>query len=79
MTPLSRIVTLAIVGISVIGLLLFIGTSILKRMNCPLGDPGHVAGSFSFTNQLGKQVTEKEVQGKVTVVEYFFTTLSGYM
>jgi protein SCO1 len=29
---------------------------------------------FSFTNQDGKQVTEKDVDGKVYVAEYFFTT-----
>jgi protein SCO1 len=29
---------------------------------------------FAFTNQDGKQVTEKDVAGKVFVVEYFFTT-----
>ena len=29
---------------------------------------------FAFTNQDGKQVTEKNVTGKVFVVEYFFTT-----
>lgn len=29
---------------------------------------------FSFTNQDGKTVTEKDVTGKVLVVEYFFTT-----
>lgn len=32
---------------------------------------------FSFTNQDGKQVTEKEVEGKVFVAEYFFTTCKG--
>jgi protein SCO1/2 len=39
-----------------------------------LGDPGHVAGSFSFVNQDGNTVTEKSVRDKVTVVEYFFTS-----
>jgi protein SCO1 len=29
---------------------------------------------FSFTNQDGKSVTEKDVEGKVFVAEYFFTT-----
>jgi len=29
---------------------------------------------FSFTNQDGKKVTEKDVAGKVFVAEYFFTT-----
>jgi protein SCO1/2 len=33
--------------------------------------------SFSFINQDGKQVTEKDVEGKVYVAEYFFTTCKG--
>lgn len=32
---------------------------------------------FSFTNQDGKQVTEKDLEGKVYVAEYFFTTCAG--
>jgi protein SCO1/2 len=32
---------------------------------------------FSFTNQDNKPVTEKDINGKVTVVEYFFTTCKG--
>jgi protein SCO1 len=32
---------------------------------------------FSFTNQDGKLVTERDVEGKVYVTEYFFTTCPG--
>lgn len=32
---------------------------------------------FSFTNQEGKVITEKDMAGKVAVVEYFFTTCKG--
>ena len=32
---------------------------------------------FNFTNQDGKQVTERDVEGKVYVAEYFFTTCTG--
>ncbi|MEJ7827243.1 MAG: SCO family protein [Segetibacter sp.] len=32
---------------------------------------------FSFINQDGKTVTEDDLRGKVTVVEYFFTTCKG--
>jgi len=32
---------------------------------------------FSFTDQEGKKITEKDVDGKVYVVEYFFTTCKG--
>jgi protein SCO1/2 len=33
--------------------------------------------SFSFTNQNGKTITERDVDGKVYVTEYFFTTCKG--
>src|ERR1700739_3755844 len=32
---------------------------------------------FSFVNQNGKTITEKDVQGKVYVTEFFFTTCKG--
>lgn len=32
---------------------------------------------FSFINQNGKKITEKDVEGKVYVTEYFFTTCKG--
>ncbi|MBL7737282.1 MAG: SCO family protein [Chitinophagaceae bacterium] len=32
---------------------------------------------FSFVNQDGKQVSERDVEGKVYVAEYFFTTCNG--
>lgn len=32
---------------------------------------------FSFVNQDGRNITEKDVQGKVYVAEYFFTTCKG--
>jgi protein SCO1/2 len=32
---------------------------------------------FFFTNQLGNQITEKDVAGKVYVASYFFTTCKG--
>jgi protein SCO1/2 len=38
---------------------------------------GHKVGKFSFTSQEGKTITEKDVQGKIRVVEYFFTTCKG--
>ncbi len=33
--------------------------------------------NFSFINQDGKKITDREVEGKVYVVEYFFTTCKG--
>lgn len=41
------------------------------------GNPGHVVSDFSFTNQDGKTITLKDVEGKIRVVEYFFTTCNG--
>lgn len=35
---------------------------------------GHRIGNFSFTNQFGESITQKDVKGKVYVAEYFFTT-----
>ena len=36
-----------------------------------------VVQPFSFVNQDGKMVTDKDVEGKVYVAEYFFTTCRG--
>jgi protein SCO1/2 len=33
--------------------------------------------TFAFTDQNGKMITEKDVDGKVYVAEYFFTTCRG--
>lgn len=33
--------------------------------------------SFSFINQNGKTITQKDVEGKVYVAQYFFTTCKG--
>ncbi|MCX6212157.1 MAG: SCO family protein [Bacteroidetes bacterium] len=33
--------------------------------------------SFQFTNQDGQPFTDKDLQNKITVVEYFFTTCKG--
>ncbi len=42
-----------------------------------LGNPGHRVSDFSFTNQDGKTVTLANVDGKIRVVNYFFTTCKG--
>lgn len=41
------------------------------------GNPGHKVGSFSFVNQDGQTITEKDVANKIYVTEYFFTTCTG--
>jgi protein SCO1/2 len=42
-----------------------------------LGEGDHRVRQFSFVNQDGKTVTNKDVEGKIYVVEYFFTTCKG--
>jgi len=63
-------------------LVLFLGFYfVLKRVIPGYGDVQLPVLSyvhpFSFTNQDGKKVTEKDVTGKVFVAEYFFTTCKG--
>ena len=43
----------------------------------PFVGEGNKVGRFSFTNQEGKTITDKDVAGKIRVVEYFFTTCKG--
>ncbi|MCL6524870.1 MAG: SCO family protein [Thermoflavifilum sp.] len=59
--------------------LLFAGfyyfTFAYKRDQLPIvGNPGHVVGAFSFTDQTGKTFTEQDMNGNVSVVEFFYTT-----
>ncbi|SFW39921.1 SCO family protein [Chitinophaga sancti] len=42
-----------------------------------LGTNGHIVGGFSFTNQEGRTITARDVEGKIYVAEYFFTTCTG--
>lgn len=35
---------------------------------------GHKIGAFEFTNQNGKIISDKDLEGKIYVAEYFFTT-----
>ena len=42
-----------------------------------IGNEGHKVDTFSFYNQDGRIITNKDVAGKVYVVEYFFTTCNG--
>lgn len=46
--------------------------------NLPVyGEGEHRVRSFSFLDQDGAQITEKDVAGKIYVAEYFFTTCKG--
>ena len=42
-----------------------------------LGPPGHRVTDFAFTDQEGRTITKADVDGKVYIVEYFFTTCKG--
>jgi protein SCO1 len=71
----AKIAAFSMISVLAIGLFWFLSVAFGKKNALPvLGEPGHVAGSFSFTNQDGENITEKTVKNKVTVVEYFFTS-----
>lgn len=42
-----------------------------------LGEPGHTTGSFVLTNQNGQPFNSAALNGKIHVVEFFFTTCKG--
>jgi protein SCO1/2 len=46
-----------------------------SRSNLPVRNDN--VNDFSFVNQDGKKITERDVEGKVYVAEYFFTTCKG--
>ena len=44
-------------------------------LECPVADTTqHYIPEFSFTNQEGKQVGRSDMDGKVTIVDFFFTS-----
>jgi protein SCO1 len=71
----AKIAAVSLIILLAIGLFWIFSVAFGRKNDLPvLGEPGHVAGSFSFINQDGKRITEKTVQNKVIVVEYFFTS-----
>lgn len=56
---------------------IFAGTGYGKEPLPVLGNPGHTVGPFAFVNQEGDTITQQNLEGKVSVVEYFFTTCTG--
>jgi protein SCO1 len=71
----AKIAAGSLIILMTIGLFWIFSVAFGRKNDLPvLGEPGHIAGSFSFINQDGKRITEKTVQNKVTVVEYFFTS-----
>lgn len=55
----------------------FILTALVPELGEKRVAPISVVRPFSFTNQDGQSVTDKDVAGKVYVAEFFFTTCPG--
>ncbi len=55
----------------------FVGVGFGRKTLPVLPDPSHKVAPFAFINQMGDTVTQKNMDGKVCVVEYFFTTCTG--
>jgi len=55
----------------------FVLTSLVPEFNKKKFSPISYVRPFSFSNQDGKTITEKDVAGKIYVAEYFFTTCKG--
>ncbi len=55
----------------------FILTSLVPALSKKRISPISYVRPFAFTNQDGKTITNKDVDGKVYVAEYFFTTCTG--
>lgn len=79
-TRVGPLITKFFLGVILIGLMVFVGVfvfSSVKKQLPVLGEPGHTIGNFSFTDQDGKTFTNKDVDGKIRVAEYFFTNCKG--
>lgn len=64
--------------LTALGVCYAVFSSWTKKASLPVvGPPQHVAANFSFTNENGNTFTNQDVAGKVTVVEYFFTSCPG--
>jgi len=74
LTIATRISAITIISIAVLGSFWLLSNAFTRNKLPLLGEPGHIAGAFSFINQEGKQINEKSVENKVTLVEFFFTS-----
>ena len=63
-------------AVLVVGFFIALGIAI-PGYTKPKFPPLSVVQPFAFTNQDGQSVTEKDALGKVTAVNYFFTTCRG--
>lgn len=55
----------------------FVLTQVIPGYGDRKVNPVSYVRPFGFTNQDGKKVTEKDIDGKVYVAEFFFTTCKG--
>lgn len=75
-TSLFLLVFFMLLGVAFLGYYYTQYKQVPKRLPT-FGNPGHHVESFAFTNQDGKLITDKDMDGKIYVVEYFFTTCQG--
>ncbi|HQW47034.1 MAG TPA: SCO family protein [Chitinophagaceae bacterium] len=75
-TSLFLLVFFMLLGIAFLGFYYFQYKQVPKHLPT-YGNPGHHVEPFTFINQDGMPVTEKDFEGKIYVVEYFFTTCEG--
>jgi len=74
-TASTKIAAFSMLAILALGVIYFLSVAFGNKTKIPvLGEPGHVAGAFSFINQDGERITEKSARNKVTVAEFFFTS-----
>lgn len=58
----------------------FNATNGVRKLTLPIygnNESHHIDTSFSFINQEGKTITNKDVKGRICVVSYFFATCKG--
>lgn len=72
----KRLFYLGFFALLVVGFFLIM-SAVIPGFSKPTIPPIGEVQPFRFTNQDGQPVTEQAMQGKVTAVEYFFTTCKG--
>ena len=72
----KRIFYIVFFGVLVVAFY-FIMSAVIPGFANPTIPPIGTVQPFRFTNQDGNDFTEKEIQGKVAAVEFFFTTCKG--
>ena len=72
----KRLFYIVFFAVLVVGFYFAMGQLIPGFTNPVIKPLGNVR-PFTFYNQNGQEVTEKDIAGKVTAVEYFFTTCRG--